>query len=144
MDDVTRDIGARAGLDKAVVAARESLWKRRCNHRVVVRRTLQRWQTARTAQYTEIVNDKLSRAGLADKTIDRIVGMMRRYTTSPHLTRHVGIGADVSDACLDESSEVHDHEVDDIVSSCLYFCSLNPQLRRIHLKRTLTMLLVCN
>jgi hypothetical protein len=113
-DEVTRDVDAQDRLGKAIVVARESLWKRRRNHRVAVRRTLQRWQTTRSTRWTEIARSKLSGVdGLGKEIIEKIVGMVRRYTVSPHLTRHIGVGS-VDQAGCEEPIDVCDEEVDDI------------------------------
>eukprot|EP01043_Picozoa_sp_COSAG02_P039337 COSAG02_NODE_3099_length_7378_cov_3.046984_4_plen_192_part_00 len=119
-DEGTRDVDAQDHLGKAIILARESLWNRRRNHRVGVRRTLQRWQTTRTARCVEIARSKLSGIDRLSKGhLDKIVGMVRRYTASPHLTRDIRVRSDVDQAEFEEEIEACDEEVDDIVS-CLY------------------------
>lgn len=130
-DAVTRDVDAQDRLGKAIVLARESLWNRRRNHRVGVRRTLQRWQTTRSARCAEIARSKLSGIDRLGKGhIEKIVGMVRRYTASPHLTRDIRVRSDVDQAEFEEEIEACD-EVDDIVSCCIARCRSSPHCSRV-------------
>ena len=89
------DADAADRLGKALVTARESLWQRRRDHRVGLRRTLQRWLTARTAKFLAIARQALSAfqlQGLSDESAEEVLRLVQRYTASRHLTRNAVLG----------------------------------------------------
>ena len=77
---------------EAVVGARDALWQRRCDHRVGLRRTLQRWQTTRTAGFVAAVRAGLSR-DTDQEALYEIIALLRRHTASRHLTRNALLSA---------------------------------------------------